>query len=97
MMYLILWEANSALMPTNPQERMKLIVSHTEMTKKDLESGDVKMWGVSPGGGRGFSITEGDAKEIMTGTMKYAPYYNFEIKPMLSIDEVMDAMKGMQP
>ncbi len=83
-------------MPADPQERMKLIMSHIEMTKKDLDSGVVKMWGVSPGGGQGFSIAEGDAKELMAGTMKYTPYYKFGVKPMLSIDEVIDAMKSMQ-
>ena len=97
MIYLILWEATNALTQADPQERMKLIMSHIEMTKKDLESGQVKMWGVSPGGGQGFSMGEGDAKELMAGIMKYTPYYNFEVKPMLSIDEVTEAMKSMQP
>jgi hypothetical protein len=83
-------------MPADPQERMKLLMSFTEMAKKDLGSGDVKMWGVSPGGGQGFSIAEGDAKEVMGGIMKYTPYYKFDVKPMLSIDETIDVMKGMQ-
>ena len=96
MIYLILWEANTALMPADPQERMKLMTSHIEMTKKDLGSGDIKMWGVSPGGGQGFTIAGGDAKGLMGGTMKYTPYYKFDVKPMLSIDEVIDVMKGMQ-
>jgi hypothetical protein len=96
MIYLILWEATNALMQADPQERMKLIMSHIEMTKKDLDSGEVKMWGISPGGGHGYSIAEGDAKELMPGMMKYTPYYKFEVKPMLSIDEVVDAMKSMQ-
>jgi len=83
-------------MPTDPEERMKLIQSQIEMTKKAVDSGQIKMWGISPGGGSGFSVTEGDAKEIFAGTAMYAPYTKFVVKPMLSIDEVIDVMKGMQ-
>jgi hypothetical protein len=96
MIYLILWEPNSAFIPADPQERMKFLMSFAEMTKKDLDSGDVKMWGVTPGGGQGFSIAEGDGKELMGGMMKYTPYYKFDVQPMLSLDEVIDVMKGMQ-
>ena len=96
MLYLILWESTPALMQIDQQERMKLIMSHIEMTKKDLGTGDIKMWGVSPAGGQGYSIAEGDVKKIMAELMKYTPYYKFEVKPMLSVEEVTEVMKSMQ-
>jgi hypothetical protein len=83
-------------MPKDPEERKRLIISMTEQTKKDLNSGTIKMWGISAGGGHGFSVFEGDGKEVMAGTMKYNPYIKFKVKPMLSLDEFMDVMKGME-
>ena len=97
MMYLITWKANMSLFPTDQEERTKLTMSWTEKMKKDLDSGKVKMWGISIGGGKGFSVVEGSGKEIFADSMFYTPYLKSKVKPMLSFDEWMDAMKGMQP
>ena len=93
---LILWEANQSLMPIDKKERGKLILSMLESVKNDIDSGEIKMWGVSSGGGNGYSITERSPKEVFAVTMKYAPYINFEVKPMLSVDEMFDVIKEMQ-
>ena len=97
MMSLMLWEANVSLFPSDPEERTKLIMSMAEKVKSSIDSGETKMWGISTGGGRGFSVTEGDGKEIFARTSGYAPYIKFKVKPMLSFDEYMDVMKEMQP
>jgi len=94
---LILWEANDSSMPIDREERRKLIMSMLESVKKSLDSGDTKMWGISAGGGNGYSITDRSAKEVFANTMKYAPYIKFQVKPMLSADEMIDVMKEMQP
>jgi len=44
---LILWEANDSLMPIDREERRKLIMSMLENVKKSVDSGEMKMWGVS--------------------------------------------------
>ena len=93
---LILWEANDSLMPIDREERRKLIMSMLEGVKKSVDSGEMKMWGISSGGGNGFSISERSSKEIFALAMKYAPYIKFQIKPMLSVDEMIDIMKEMQ-
>jgi hypothetical protein len=95
-MTLILWQSNESLFPSDPEERMKLIASHVEMTKQSIEEGWVKMWGVSAGGAQGFSISDRDSKEIFKSLNQYLPYYKFELKPMLSIDDVISIMKEMQ-
>ena len=96
MMYLILWEGDESVMPKDPEERGKLHASMLEMTKKALDSGEIKMWGLSATGSCGFTVTDRDPKELLANSMKYAPYIKSEAKPMLSIDEVADVMKGMQ-
>jgi hypothetical protein len=82
--------------PSDPEERMKLMMSLGEDVKKSLASGETKMWGMSVGGGKGFSISEGDPKDIFTRAARLMPLVKFKVKPMLTIDEVMDVMKEMQ-
>jgi len=97
MMYLNLWEADMSAFPSDPEERMKLLMSMGEQVKSELDSGKTKMWGVSVGGGKGFSIHEVDPKEILAASTRRMPYVKFKVKPMLTIDEAMDVMKEMQP
>jgi len=94
---LILWKANDSLMPIDREERVKLIMSMLEGVKKDIASGELKMWGISSGGGNGYSISERSEKEIFAVVMKYTPYIQFEVKRMLSVDDMIDVMKKMQP
>lgn len=96
MMTLILWEANDSLFPLDPEERRKLVMSMAENVKKDVESGATKLWGISAGGGRGFSITEDEPREIYARTAGYFSYIKFELRPMLSIDEMIETLKSMQ-
>ena len=71
-------------------------MSMAEGVKKDIDSGATKMWGVSVVGGRGFSITESDPKEIYARVSAYMPYIEFDIQPMLTVDEMIDISKNMQ-
>ena len=96
-MYLTLWEMNESLIPKDPEERGKLLMSMAEMTKKAVDSGEIKMWGVGAGGDCGFTVGDRDPKDIFASSMQYIPYVKMEVKPMLSIDEVIDVMKEMQP
>ena len=96
MISLILWEADNTLFPVDPEERMKLIMSMADGVKKNLASETFKMWGISAGGGQGFTVSEKEPKEIYAATVPYFPYIKFEITPMLTIDEMIDTMKSMQ-
>ena len=96
MMYLILLEYNLSLLPKDLEERMKIIGPIMEMGKKDLESGELAMIGMSPDGRHSFVISNQDAKTIYTKTQMLAPYVKSKVKPMLSFDEAMDVLKEMQ-
>ena len=96
MIFLILYEMNSSVVPTDPEERGKLMTTLVELIKSDLDSGALIMSGVSPEGSRGFLVSKQDAKEIYGRSGMVGPYAKFEVLPMLTIDEVMDVMKSMQ-
>ena len=95
-MYLLLMEYNLSLLPKDLEERMKIIGPIMEMGKKDLESGELAMIGMSPDGRHSFVISNQDAKTIYTKTQKMVPYVKSKVKPMLSFDEALDIMKEMQ-
>ena len=97
MMYLILLETDQSLLPKDPKERMKIMAPILEMGKKDLDSGELKMVGMSPDGRNGFVISTQDVKTIYNRAQIQAPYTKIKVMPMLSLDEVMDVMKEMQP
>ncbi|GAF99642.1 unnamed protein product [marine sediment metagenome] len=94
---LILWEMNESLIPSVPEERKKASMANLERVKEGVKAGRIKMWGISPGGNNGFSITEAEGKELFAITATWAPYVRFKIKPMISADEAIEALKGMQP
>jgi hypothetical protein len=95
MIKLITWEMDRSHAPADPAERLKLTMVHCEMVKKGMDSGKTKMWGMNPGGNHGFSVTDGDEKEIFAMIAQYIPHVKFKVEPMLSIDEVIATLKGM--
>ena len=97
MMYLLLSEMNYSALPADPTERAKITAPFLEIVKKDLDRGELMMWGMSPGGQRGFALTKQDPKELFGRASTFIPYVKFKVLPMLSLDEVIDVMKSMQP
>ena len=96
MVKLILWEMDRSFSPSELEERMKLTMTLCEMVKKSMDDGKMKMWGINPGGNHGFAITDEDDKAILARNAQYIPHVKFRVEPMLSIDEVIAAMKSVQ-
>ncbi len=101
MITLIRWEANWSIVAgefsADPEEAQKGRISWLEGIKKDIDSCVIKMWGVSPAGGRGFMVFEGDEKALFAQIQKSAPRFKCKVEPMISIDEILAQVKGMQP
>jgi hypothetical protein len=93
--FLNLWEGVSGTMPVDPKQRAELMGKLIEMTKKALDSGIIKDWGIFAGGGAGYAIGEGTAEDMLKGTQQFAPYIRFTVHPVLSLKEMADVMKSM--
>ena len=94
---LILWEMNESLIPSDPEEGMKFYMTNLQRVKEGVETGRLKMWGLSPGGNKGFAVAEAEGKELFALIAAWGPYVRFEVKPMISADEAIEALKGLQP
>jgi hypothetical protein len=100
MISLILWEVNWTVMTSefqgDPEGAAKVRISTLERIKEEVDSGVIKMWGVSPAGGRGFMVFEGDEKALFAQIQKSAPRFKCKVEPMISIDEALAHVKEMQ-
>ena len=97
MEYLLLWVVDESSLSEDPEERMKRMMSDLESVKKNIGDGSLKKWGMSPGGGHGYAIFEGDGKQMFAICSQYMPHVQFEVQPMISVDEVIDTAKAMRP
>jgi len=96
MIKLIIWELDRLYAPADPEERKGLAMKRCEMVQKGIESGRTKLCGINPGGNHGFSVTDGDEKEILAMIGQYIPHVKFTVKSMLAIDEVFVILKALQ-
>jgi hypothetical protein len=95
--YLNLWEVVPGTMPTDPKERGAVLGKMGEMTKKMMDDGLVLDWGVFPGGSSGYAISAGEPADGLKAAMVFAPYYKFEIRPVVSLAEAMQTLQSLQP
>ena len=81
------------LIPTNPEERVKLWISMLELVKADIKSGALSDWGMCSDSSGGFAFAETDEKTLHTTILRWMPYVNFNIKPVMTADQVIDSIK----
>jgi hypothetical protein len=92
--YLLLWEVDSARVPASAKERGTAWLAMTDVIKADMKKGLTKDWGAFPGELNGYAIGEGTEVEIMQSLMQYAPYVKFEVHPVASLTQVVQAIKA---
>jgi hypothetical protein len=89
--FLIKWKVNSQKLPANPEEMLKLLQSTNEWIKARVASGQIKDYGEYCDGSGGYAIAEADDITKLYGSlMEYWPYVEFDAKPVLTIDQVID-------
>jgi hypothetical protein len=93
--FLILWENVPGTMPADPKQAAAVLGKMMEMTKQALDKGEIKDWGMFPGG-NGYCIGEGTEVDAARGAMQFSPYINFTVKPVLSLKQAADVMKSMK-
>jgi hypothetical protein len=92
----VLWEADETKIPLDPTVRRESWLAACEMVRQDFKSGLLKDWGVLLGQGKGFAIDEGTEEEVQKATLKYVPYFRFQIIPIRTLDQQVEAIKSMK-
>lgn len=91
--YLVLWEADESKIPLDPEERKAGWLMAIEGVRQSFKDGLAKDWGTFLGQTKGFSISEGTEQEVINDTMKYIPFFRFNVIPLASIDQTEAAIK----
>ncbi len=91
--FLVRWEMNSCMLPADPEEQGKLFTSLFRMLKEDEKTGVCMNWGMFPEANAGISLSDQSAEELSARLMQYSPYIDFEVKPLLSLDQAMRAFQ----
>ncbi len=87
------WQKNTSLMPADPAKMIQLNISMLEMVKADLKSGMLTDWGHYCNGSNGYCIVEGTETDMVSFLLKYSPYILFDVKPVISADQTIEANK----
>jgi hypothetical protein len=99
--YLIKWTKNESLMPQDPAMMANLQLAMLEGVKAFLKSGKIIDWGSYFDASGGYFIAEGNESELFDQMLKWYPYISFDGKPVLNVDQVIEAinkaMVGQKP
>ena len=87
------WHLNPMLIPTNPEERMKLWMSMLELVKAEIKTSAMSDWGMCSDASGEYAFAETDEKTLHTTITKWMPYVIFDIKPVLTVDQIMESLK----
>ncbi|MFC2070731.1 hypothetical protein ACFLTB_06140 [Chloroflexota bacterium] len=93
--YFVTWETDTSKLPSDSQERGALFIQMLEATKQTLKEGRVNDWGQFIGGGKGYGIADGDGIEVYKTLQQFAPYITLNVQEVLSVDEVIEAIKSL--
>lgn len=89
---LIKWKVNSQMMPSSPEERGKLLQSMNEAIKTLVDSGEIVDFGEYYDASGGYIIGKGDDDaDLYANLIKWWPYVDCDAKPVLTIDQVIEA------
>ncbi|MFB0544913.1 MAG: DUF3303 family protein [Asgard group archaeon] len=92
--FYVKWEIDRTKIPLDPAERVKLWMSMLEMVKDGLNTGVIKDWGMFSGGTGGYSVGEFKTEaEHFAYLLRWMPYINFEVQPILTVDQTIEAIK----
>ena len=87
------WRGEPIARPSKPEDMFKLACSLCGMVKADLKAGKLKDWGCDPTGHSGYAVSEGLSEtELCVVLAKYSQYINFEIAPILTVDQFVESV-----
>jgi hypothetical protein len=66
-----------------------------EQVKADLKSGKLTDFGQYCNGSSGYALIEGTETDVFTTLMKWLPYVEFDVKPIVNVDKTIEAINKL--
>ena len=93
--YFMSWEVDPSRVPIDSKERAILWSGMLEMVKQQIKEGTTKDWGAFIGEGRGYAVGEQSEIDVVRTLQKYYPFVDFEVNQVITVDEMLEALKPM--
>jgi len=93
--YILLWEVDSTRTPEDGKTKKAQWLGFQDMVARHLKEGLMKAWGGFVGEMKGFAIFEGSATDLHTITATWTPFVKFNVREILSVEEVNKATKAL--
>ena len=91
--YYMKWKMNPLTVPGDPGERVKYYLTMLEGVRAQLKSGDLKDWGITCDSSEGYCFADTDEKSLHATVVAWLPYIQFDIKPVIGVDDVIANVK----
>lgn len=92
--FYVKWWLEPTKVPVDAEQRVKGWLSMLEMIKASLNAGVTKDWGMAAGGDFGYTISEAaNEAELFTRLLAWIPHAHFEVVPVLTVDQAIEAIK----
>ncbi len=93
--YMLLWEVDSSRTPEDGKTKKVQWLGFQDIVAKHLKEGLMKGWGEFAGEMHGYAIFEGSAVDLHTITAMWTPFVKFDVREILSVEEVNKATKAL--
>ncbi len=87
------WQMNTQFTPVDPEERGKLCMSMLDMVKAGLKTGAFTDLRVCYDASAGYAFSELSEQDLYETMLKWMPYMEFDVKPVLDVDQVIESIK----
>lgn len=95
--FYVKWWLEPTKVPVDAEQRAKVWLSTLDVLKASLNAGVTKDWGMAAGGDFGYIISEAaNEAELFARLLMWMPYAHFEVVPMLTVDQAIEAIKKRQ-
>ena len=91
--FFIKWWINPLKVPDTPEEVAKGKLAMLEGIKAALSAGTLTDWGQFSNGKDGYAMSELSEDEIYVGMLRWFPFVEYDVIPVLSADQSMEAVK----
>lgn len=91
--YYMKWKMNPMTVPADPAERVKYWLALLERVKGQVKSGELKDWAIACDSSEGYCLVDTDEKSLHATVVTWLPYIQFDIKPVVGVDDVIANIK----
>ncbi len=66
-----------------------------DMVKSGLKTGALTDWGVCNDLSAGYALSELSEQDLYEAMLKWMPYVEFDVKPVLDVDQTIESIKKL--